>query len=350
MLVADESGQLVAANSVWLDFVGPLPDSWTALLEPESRRRMEQHLADVAAGRPAPGTIDVEMLTRAGRHWTRWWARREHLEGAVLITLVVIDVNDEVSRTQDLRQLATHDHMTGLLNRRFFMEALAQAKRRAARSGVLLALLYVDLDHFKSVNDIAGHAVGDEVLAVVAGRLQSAIRGADLAARLGGDEFALLLEDVSGPEHAEAVAARIASSLADPVEVGGRRWPLSASVGIAVAAEPDESPEAWLHRADAAMYAAKRRRRSAQPVLIGAGAGSPLADGPDGWGDPAGSSAPSGAGETAEGRSADARAGGGGGGGSTSPAAATLDRLRALRDDLARVTRSLDEFDERLRA
>jgi diguanylate cyclase (GGDEF)-like protein len=317
MLVVDERTRLIAANRVWIDLAGDEVD-WTCLLEPEARRRMEQHLRAVTGGEQPGEPIDVEMLTRAGRHWTRWWSRREVLEESPVVTLVVIDVHDEVSRAQDLRVLAAHDHMTGLLNRRFFIESVAQAQRRAQRSGGIQALLYVDLDHFKVVNDLAGHAVGDQLLAQVGRRLQAAIRGADLCARLGGDEFAVLLEDATGPDHAEAVAARIVRSLAVPLEAGGDEWTVSASVGVAMAGDPDESPEAWLHRADAAMYA---RKRVGQPVVEGGG-------------------------RTAAGD----ELGGGAGSAEQRSTGGTLERLRSLRDDLVRVSQALTDFDSMLRA
>lgn len=324
MLVADSGGRLLAANRRWIDLTGPAdvtgrPEAWTAVFESSSRRRMEQHLADIAAGRPAPASVDAEVATPTGRRWTRWWARRETFDSTPVVVLVVVDVHDDVAQTEDLRRLATHDHLTGLLNRRFFVESVGQAQRRAERSGRRAALLYIDLDRFKHVNDAAGHHVGDQVLSVVGARLAQVIRGADVVARLGGDEFAVLLEDVHGSDQAGAVAARVQAVLAEPVEVSGDRWPVHASVGVAMAGPGEESPELWLKRADDAMYATKRARRVArQPVGVGVGTTTCRRQ----------TGEESGSGRVATPIDVDE----------------TLAALRVLREELARVRRSLEDF------
>lgn len=327
MLITDVSGRLLAANQRWVDFAGPAeistrPETWTGVLEPTSRRRVEAKLAEVAAGRATDESIDVEMLSRAGRRWTRWWMRREHLDIGNVLALVVVDIDEEVAQAEDLREMATHDHLTGLLNRRFFLETVQQSRRRAERSGAMTALLYVDLDGFKRVNDMAGHTVGDQVLAVVGNRLRTAIRGADVAARLGGDEFAVLLEDVSGPDQTAMVVERVESALADPVDVAGHQWRVRASVGVAMGVEGAETPEAWIHRADSAMYEAKRRRRASQTVDSATVHEGPVPTGPEVGPDPQPDPVDN----------------------------STLEQLRTLRDDLSRVCDSLDAFGEYLRA
>ncbi|HET6874813.1 MAG TPA: PAS domain S-box protein, partial [Acidimicrobiales bacterium] len=118
MLVADSRGKLLAANQRWIDLAGPAevtvrPETWTGVFEPESRIRMAQYMEDVASGIVTPESVDLEMITRAGRRWTRWWVRREEVEEYVLLTIVAVDVHDDVAQKQDLRELATHDHLTG---------------------------------------------------------------------------------------------------------------------------------------------------------------------------------------------------------------------------------------------
>jgi diguanylate cyclase (GGDEF)-like protein len=152
---------------------------------------------------------------------------------------------------------ALHDPLTELPNRTLLADRLGLALDRAQRLGTQLALLFLDLDGFKAVNDSLGHAAGDELLTVVAGRLRGCIRTADTAARLGGDEFAVLLEDVTCAEEAEAAAARILAAVTEPMTVGGRTLVVGTSVGIALGDGTREDVGALLRNADLAMYQAK---------------------------------------------------------------------------------------------
>jgi len=174
----------------------------------------------------------------------------------VLATVLVATLL--VSRiTQRLHVAGTHDALTGLPNRRLF-QALTRAAltRRAAKGGTVLVLL-IDLDRFKDVNDSYGHAVGDQLLELLAPRLQASLRSSDVVARLGGDEFAVLCQDPSGAVDAEAILTRLLTAWAtEPVQVGERRLYASASVGVVVALDED-TPETLLRNADTAMYEAK---------------------------------------------------------------------------------------------
>lgn len=168
---------------------------------------------------------------------------------------------DRVAR--QLRHATNHDPLTGLPNRSFFTERLGQAVQRArGGQGHLFALIFLDLDHFKVVNDSVGHHAGDELLVAVARRLEKCLRGGDMVARLGGDEFALLVERVSGGKDAAHVAERIQEMLAAPVNVGGYDLFTSASLGIVLSSSPHEQPEHLLRSADMAMYRAKMGGRA----------------------------------------------------------------------------------------
>jgi diguanylate cyclase (GGDEF)-like protein len=157
-----------------------------------------------------------------------------------------------------LRQQALHDSLTGLPNRALFRDRLAQALRRGVRGPTdRCAVLFLDLDDFKDVNDGLGHAVGDALLRVVAERLRSTLRSADTAARLGGDEFAVLIEDAAGVDEVVTVADRIVAATATPTSVGGQEVNVRVSVGVAVSPEGGESVDELLTNADAAMYIAK---------------------------------------------------------------------------------------------
>jgi len=174
------------------------------------------------------------------------------------------DVTARRSQEAELRHLADHDPLTGLLNRRSFERALDQHLTRVRRYGVQGALLMIDLDGFKAVNDRHGHGTGDAVLAGVAERLRARLRTSDLLARLGGDEFAALLPvaDRAEAEHVARIAVEVVRDLSP--EQGP---PVTASVGAAVLAEPELTAHVVQRQADRAMYAAKRAGRDGYVVV-----------------------------------------------------------------------------------
>ncbi len=161
-----------------------------------------------------------------------------------------------------LNYLARHDALTGIPNRQYFCDQLGSATTRALRGHRTMALLLLDLDRFKMVNETLGHAAGDELLKAVVQRLTSSARDGDLVARLGGDEFAVLLEDIEGPLEVEAVASNIGAAFQEPFDVGGRQVSVTASVGITVCPVDSTEPVALLNNADIAMYQAKERGRN----------------------------------------------------------------------------------------
>ena len=165
---------------------------------------------------------------------------------------------------------ALKDGLTRLPNRRLFHDRLGHALARSQRSRAVLAVLYIDLDGFKGVNDELGHAGGDHLLTMVAERLRAVVRPSDTAARLGGDEFAVLLEDVIGEAEASYVAERILSALAAPFTIHGTEVAVGASIGIALYTEGEV--DELLKNADAAMYAAKADGRGRCKVFDPSGA------------------------------------------------------------------------------
>ncbi|AGN80568.1 diguanylate cyclase [Pseudomonas sp. GD03651] len=166
------------------------------------------------------------------------------------------------NENQTLAHQASHDSLTGLPNRAFFEGRLSRSVRNAARQQEHLALLFLDSDHFKQINDTLGHAVGDEVLISVADRVRAQLREHDLVARLGGDEFAVLLTPLQSREDAEHIAEKIIASMKLPVQLdSGRSIATSLSVGIAYYPDDGADPASLLNAADAAMYQAKRKRR-----------------------------------------------------------------------------------------
>jgi diguanylate cyclase (GGDEF)-like protein len=168
---------------------------------------------------------------------------------------------------RELRHRSLHDALTGLPNRTLFEERLEQAVRRGTRSDRMAALLFVDLDEFKSVNDRFGHQLGDELLTRVASRLASIVRPGDTLARLAGDEFAILCEDLSDPAQGEAIARRVSAVLSTPLPCGGHLIAVTASVGVAFSGPESQIPSGLLRDADVAMYQAKRAGGAQHRVL-----------------------------------------------------------------------------------
>ena len=189
----------------------------------------------------------------------------EHVGG---ILLNARDVSERKAFEAELAHQAFHDPVTGLANRAMFAEQVRQAIARSRRDGRAPAVIFLDLDDFKTVNDSLGHAAGDEVLVEFARRLDDSVRGADVAARFGGDEFAVLLEDVDESQAAADAAQRILELLARPMQAGLREVTLSGSIGISVFGPGDgRSADELIRDADAAMYIAKRRGQERIPAL-----------------------------------------------------------------------------------
>ncbi|MDZ7674068.1 MAG: EAL domain-containing protein [Acidimicrobiales bacterium] len=170
------------------------------------------------------------------------------------------DVTDRTRLQEELAHLAFHDPLTGLANKALFRDRLNHAIDRRRTSAGELAVLFVDLDKFKDVNDSLGHAAGDELLVEVTGRIVATLRAADTAARQGGDEFAILLEDLNDSDEAEQVAARVRSAVRRPFRLAGKDVFTTASIGIATDA-PGATADHLLRNADLAMYEAKRLGR-----------------------------------------------------------------------------------------
>jgi diguanylate cyclase (GGDEF)-like protein/PAS domain S-box-containing protein len=178
--------------------------------------------------------------------------------GEAFVIATVADETEHRRSSEELFHRAVHDPLTGLPNRVLLVDRLTQALARADRRARDLGVLYVDLDGFKAVNDTWHHAVGDEVLRIVAGRLGKAVRPEDTVARFGGDEFVVLCEELTGPADARRVADRILRAVARPVRHRAGSCRLGASIGV-VLADGHSGAEALIERADRAMYRAKGR-------------------------------------------------------------------------------------------
>jgi diguanylate cyclase (GGDEF)-like protein/PAS domain S-box-containing protein len=209
--------------------------------------------ADMAEENPPERVFSFQHMSGA----RRWCRIKVSPMGGQRLVLNAQDLTEIKASEERVRHMALHDHLTGLPNRQLFLDRLDQALRRAKRVGGHVALIYIDLDHFKGLNDAYGHAHGDRVLVETGLRLRSCVRESDTVARLGGDEFVVVLPDLLLIEDALPVAAKIQQSLYDP-DTGGGRLFLGASVGVACYPEHGLDQDTLLALADTAMYEAKR--------------------------------------------------------------------------------------------
>lgn len=180
-------------------------------------------------------------------------------EGRVVGGVIVFrDVGEAQALARRMSYVAQHDVLTELPNRMLLNDRLSQAMGMAQRHHKKLAVLFVDLDRFKAVNDSLGHATGDAVLQSVAKRLREALRDTDTVSRQGGDEFVILLPEINTAQDADRVAKKLLATLAEPQMAGGSAVPVTASIGISVYPEHGQDAESLVHCADMAMYEAKR--------------------------------------------------------------------------------------------
>ncbi len=262
VVAVDPEGAIQSANPAAQELLGRadlLGRHFADLISPAGRSRTLSALEAALTGMHS--TLDTEVIRPSGD-----LADVELTSVPIVVNKRVVGAYEILQDTTDRRQLereledrALHDYLTALPNRALFTDRLTHALRRGRRGGERVALLYVDLDRFKPINDRAGHRVGDELLCEVAKRLQSLVRDSDTVARLGGDEFAVLLETVDGDSQALTAAERIVTLVRAPVVVDDEEHQVGASVGIAVSSEETEDPEQLVHQADLAMYEAKRR-------------------------------------------------------------------------------------------
>jgi diguanylate cyclase (GGDEF)-like protein/PAS domain S-box-containing protein len=259
IVTADAVGHIESANPAaeqlfsWSEheLVGrPLGDVIPALALSEEDGlhdvRWEEREHMVEAQRKDASTVPVDVsLTSTSVH------------GVEMFTVIARDATVRKLHEDQLEHQATHDPLTGLANRKLFDELLVRAVFRAERGRRALAVLYMDLDGFKDVNDVFGHQAGDRVLTETARRLESVVRPGDIVARLGGDEFVVLCENLASPDDAEKIATRVVQAVGQPIAVAAGVATVTASVGVAIGAL-GESAASVVARADEAMYRTKQ--------------------------------------------------------------------------------------------
>jgi diguanylate cyclase (GGDEF)-like protein/PAS domain S-box-containing protein len=207
-------------------------------------------------------TFEWHCKSKDGRlFWIEVSLRSTTPFGRTILVSVVRDITERKRAEATIVRLARSDALTGLPNRAVFVEALEGAILRAQRGGGKFAVLYLDLDHFKDVNDTQGHAAGDALLQAVATRLQQRTCGSDTVARFGGDEFAILQNEVASAAEPTLLAGDLLEILGKPITVGDYLIHTGASIGIAIYGEDAPDPETVLAHADVALYRAKSEGR-----------------------------------------------------------------------------------------
>ncbi len=230
-------------------------------IAPEQRNAVTIRIVSEVEGKGVPQHMELHAVSVDGHpvilDATITDLSHDPAVGGVVINARDITVSHKLE--SDLRFAAYHDSLTGLANRLLLMKKIEETRQDDTIAGI--ALLFIDLDDFKTINDGLGHAVGDEVLNLVASRLRGVLRLRDTAARLGGDEFAVLLTECYSDDDVTALADRVLAAIREPIELADRELHVSASVGISVAWGERPSPTTMLRDADAAMYKAKQARQ-----------------------------------------------------------------------------------------
>jgi diguanylate cyclase (GGDEF)-like protein/PAS domain S-box-containing protein len=277
ILRLDADGVAVEVNPALEEMLGASAEDligsrFSAHLIAEHRETVDELLAETVAGARASFALEARCTTRSGGPlWAHVRAVAELREDDAPLRVVAMIENiterkraeQELIRQSQLNEhQALHDPLTGLPNRLLFGERIGHAIRHAERSHSKLAVVLMDLDRFKEVNDSLGHSAGDELLVKVGERMRDAIRGSDTVARLGGDEFGLLLPDLHDGEGAVPVITRIRAALERPVHVHSLPLAVEASIGIAIYPEHGTDAQALIQKADVAMYDSKRDNAS----------------------------------------------------------------------------------------
>ncbi|HEF4760776.1 TPA: diguanylate cyclase [Pseudomonas putida] len=270
VIITDRSGQITKINPAFTkmtgyteeDVLGKNPSLWS------SGRQTTDFYADM-------WRCLLDLGHWEGRVWNRKKSGDIYLESLSITAIpgldqselnfaaVCTDITQQHAEQEFQGYLATHDPLTALPNRLLFVERMTQAIARGHRAGSRVAILFLDLDHFKEINDRLGHGVGDDTLTTVATRLKSCLREVDTVARLGGDEFAIVLEDIHEIGQIEPIARKLLASVGEPIVVEGHRVFVTPSIGVSVYPDHGSTPKELVKLADEAMYEAKSAGKNA---------------------------------------------------------------------------------------
>ncbi len=269
VMIMDDARRVVSVNRAFAAITGFRREE--VLGEPprvlESGRHDTAFLSSVWAAAGAETGWEGELWLRRRDQlvfpaWTRLTAVRDDAGTITQYIGVFEDISERKAQEARIHHLAQHDFLTGLPNRALLEDRMRKALPLAQRTGSRLAVLFMDLDRFKIINDSLGHQVGDQLLRQVARRLAGCVRAADTVSRQGGDEFVLLLQDLDEPDHAAAVAMKVLEVISEPFSIDGMNLSVTPSIGVAMYPEDGTEFPALLRNADAAMYHAKAMGRN----------------------------------------------------------------------------------------
>ncbi len=274
MLITDLEDRIVEANTTFAQMLGRDRDalvgiSLNLLTHPDDQEMVEKLHRQMLLDKGERATYSARYISYDGKtievEVSRSTVRDETGRPAYFITSVR-DVTEERLLTMQLAHRAMYDNLTGLANRALFEDHLTKALQRSVRQGTTIAVLLLDLDDFKAVNDTLGHKAGDSLLVAVAERLSEATRSSDTLSRFGGDEFLYLAENITSAAEAEEVARRLLRVFEVPLEVNGHERRVYASLGVVVATRGDK-PQELLEYVDVALYESKRRGKGLYTVF-----------------------------------------------------------------------------------
>jgi diguanylate cyclase (GGDEF)-like protein/PAS domain S-box-containing protein len=270
----DDDGLFVEVNEAFAELLGfpqteLLQTKYADLVHPDDTEAEQEGRAQVLASQVPLVRAEHRLVRRDGAVvWALITTRRFEEDGLAYSLSAIEDITARKVAEDQLVVLALHDSLTGLPNRRLLLDRLERALARSRRNGRDIAVLFLDVDHLKRVNDELGHEAGDELLRTVAKNLLSVVRDIDTVARLGGDEFVVVCEQIGTTEELEGLALRTLEAIRIPLVLPTGALTITASIGIVSPGSPTDRPQDLLRAADAAMYRAKRGGRGRYVVDV----------------------------------------------------------------------------------
>jgi diguanylate cyclase (GGDEF)-like protein/PAS domain S-box-containing protein len=266
----DLNGQFVYVNRRLCEMLGYTRDELIELSIRQISHPDDRAVTDKDRARLDAGEIDSFKAEKRYVHqdgtpiWVRLTvAAKRTADGRTLHHISIVeDISDRRAAEARIQYLATHDEMTGLVNRTMFGEFLERAIARCHRPNRAFAVMFIDLDRFKVINDSLGHECGDALLKAIASRLRASLRSSDVVARFGGDEFVLLVEDVKDQQAAAVVARNLLTAVLQPIQIAGQECRVTASIGIVLCPDDCQDANTLLKHADLAMYHAKEEGKN----------------------------------------------------------------------------------------